>query len=108
MLKLYAVECGMKSQYLRRECLSSTANFRGTPFGADGHDLGKGLKSLRIRASEVSPPPRVRMHSSTGQREEIAIHSAHQACRYGANLVRQDRDRLEDWLDDLERWVQEN
>src|SRR5215475_14047814 len=54
----YAAECGLKWLLMQRSGFSVTDDLPEDSFGADGHDLIAGVKSLRLSASRVSEAPR--------------------------------------------------
>ncbi|NVB42764.1 hypothetical protein G6O69_33390 [Pseudenhygromyxa sp. WMMC2535] len=95
LLRVYALECGLKAKYLLDNHRSTTKDIPEGAFGKNGHDLESGVKALKLPATAVGAVPGLRRRSKG---THVPIHRAHEALRYGADLDPQDRDALDDWL----------
>jgi hypothetical protein len=107
LLLFYAVECGLKSLYLRENRLTDTGKIQDTNLieNCSGHDLGLWAKAVKISAQEGSlgfclgPVRR--------NNERWAICKAHQAWRYGAIINRDDEEKIVAWLKNIGNVIQE-
>lgn len=106
LLLFYAVECGMKSIYLRRNRLKETSNISDqTLLSRDGHNLDRWVKELRISASQVGNTPYFRLKSGGSS---LDIEKAHQAWRYGIQINSKDEENLVKWLKALCNWIKDD
>lgn len=101
LLLFYAVECGLKSVYLRRNRLSNTdqiprADLRGS------HDLGRWVKELRLPASVASKGSRFRLERDGSAQ---TISRAHEAWRYGVRMNPDDERDLVSYLRAIHAWI---
>jgi hypothetical protein len=101
LLLFYAVECGLKSVYLRQNRLSNTdrihrADLRGS------HDLGGWIKELRLPASIAT-----KGHPFRLERDGSAhtISRAHEAWRYGVRMKPEDEENLVSFLRAIHGWI---
>lgn len=87
LLLVYAIECGLKAVWLKRE---SRTLFTSVDIGRTGHDLNDVIKQLRLGAKL---PPLFHLDEvKDGRRNSISrkdnrIDALHQAWRYGGELV---------------------
>lgn len=100
----YAIECGLKSVYLRWHRLSTTDQIRNSELQDGGHDLAKWVKELRLPASIVPSSIEFRLKRD-GSRYRIEL--AHQAWRYGVSIEENDEAALLAYLQKLQDWIQE-
>ncbi|NET56582.1 MAG: hypothetical protein F6K47_10550 [Symploca sp. SIO2E6] len=106
LLLFYAVECGIKSVWLRSNRLHTTNDISDqTLLSKDGHNLDRWRKELRIAASQVSQAPHFRLSSGGST---LDVEKAHQAWRYGIRMDSQDEKVLVEWLENLCDWIKEN
>ena len=106
LLLFYAVECGIKSVWLRRNRLQTINDISDqTLLSKDGHNLDRWRKELRISASQVAQAPHFHLASDGSN---LDIEKAHQAWRYGIRINSQDEKELVKWLENLCDWIKEN
>lgn len=107
LLVFYAVECGLKAVWLRRQAREV---LEGVDIDHLGHDLNQLFTELRIGHSLTSLPatitlkplgksPRVRGRSG-------GVDVLHQAWRYGVEVQTPDDTLLEQKLDELNLWIE--
>jgi hypothetical protein len=102
LLLFYAVECGLKSVYLRRNRLQTTDQI---PQDQDrGHDLARWIKELRLPASVLSAGATFRLARDGSC---YGIEMAHQAWRYGVVVEGADEASLLEYLRNVQNWIQE-
>ena len=106
LLLFYAVECGLKSVYLRRRYPSrgTIASISDERLRAS-HDLALWIKELRLPAFIAGTNPNFRLERD---RSSWSVDKAHQAWRYGVVIEVQDEQSLVCWLDNIRRWIEEN
>lgn len=106
LLLFYAVECGLKSTWLKQNRLQNTEQIpRQTPLYEDGHNLDIWVKELKISASQVSATPDFRLEKGGSS---LNIGKAHQAWRYGIQIKAEDEKVLFEWLNSICKWIKEN
>lgn len=106
LLLFYAVECGLKSIYLREKKLRTTEQIPDpTLLSKDGHNLDRWVKELKISASQVGKTPD--FHLATGG-AILNIEKTHQAWRYGIRIKSEDEKILVEWLNSICNWIKEN
>ncbi len=98
LLLFYAVECGLKAEYLRRMRLRTTEEIgdeelRGT------HDLRRLAKELRLPANLISDLSFLLQKDKS----RWQINKAHEAWRYGLAILSEKS--LEAQLRDLQQWL---
>jgi hypothetical protein len=106
LLLFYAVECGLKSVYLRRwhppgGTMASISDERLRI----SHDLALWVKELRLPASIAGTNSNFRLKRD---RSSWSVDKAHQAWRYGIVIEVQDEQSLVHWLHNIRTWVEEN
>ena len=107
LLMVYAVECGLKAVWLRRQCRNL---FEGQDIDRFGHDLNEILRELRpgrqfelpglvqLAPIDAGRPPRVRSRSG-------GLDALHQAWRYGAPLIEPSDEAMEQSLERVAQWI---
>lgn len=108
LLMVYAVECGLKAVWLRRQ---HRALFEGQDIDRFGHDLNEILRDLKpgrqfeplpvavhLQPIEVGRPPRPRARSG-------GLEALHQAWRYGAHLTEPSDEAMELHLERVAQWI---
>ncbi len=106
LLLFYAVECGLKSVYLRRNKLMEK-NIINEMLLSRGHDLQAWVKELRLSAQLVGATSSFSFHlKKDGKDQPQPIKQAHQAWRYGALIDRKDEKMLINWLWKISDWIQ--
>ena len=106
LLLFYAVECGLKSIYLREKKLPNTAKLPdSTLLSKDGHNLDRWVKELKISASQVGKTPDFHLATSG---DILNIEKVHQAWRYGIRIKPEDEKKLVEWLNSICNWIKEN
>lgn len=108
LLMVYAVECGLKAVWLRRQ---HRALFEGQDIDRFGHDLNEILRDLKpgrqfeplpvavhLQPIEVGRPPRPRARSG-------GLEALHQAWRYGAHLTEPNDESMELHLERVAQWI---
>jgi hypothetical protein len=99
LLLFYAVECGLKAAILKANRLMKASQLTDKFITHDLHLLIKELK-LSAPASGINANFRIhRDHSSW------AVEYAHQAWRYGVEIIEVDQTRLITWLNALQKEI---
>lgn len=102
LLLFYAVECGLKSLYLRQRNLRSTEMI-ADDLKSRGHDLRRWFKELRLPATMALPQGfRLRRDETFWD-----LGRAHEAWRYGAAVHSDDEGKLLEALERVRVWIQE-
>jgi hypothetical protein len=110
LLLFYAVECGLKSIWLKRNKLPSTDRIRNqTLLSKDGHNFGVWIKELGLQRKvfgdiSTPKPPNFRLHKDSSSWE---MSEAHQAWRYGIRVNSEDQKILVEWLEKVCIWIKE-
>ncbi|WP_231636927.1 MULTISPECIES: hypothetical protein [Planktothricoides] len=106
LLLFYAVECGLKSIWLKQNKLQTTEQIPDrTLLSKDGHNLDRWVKELKISASQVSATPDFHLEKGGFS---LNIEKAHQAWRYNIRLKGEDEKVLVEWLNSICNWIKEN
>ena len=105
LLLFYAVECGLKSIYLRRAPIgvNTTNDIPAEDFY--GHDLGRWAQELKLPISITAVNTSFHLRRDHSQ---WSISDAHQAWRYGVAITPADEQRLVSWLEQVHQWIEEN
>jgi hypothetical protein len=103
LLLFYAVECGLKSLYLRRSNLRTTAQITDAALTGRGHDLRLWIKQLRLPAA-VDLPQGFRLSRDLTSWELAQVH---EAWRYGAVVHAEDEPGLRKGLERIRSWIEE-
>lgn len=107
LLLFYAVECGLKAVWLKRQ---GRTLFEGADVSSTGHDLQQVLKDLRV-GSGLSLPVTFQLPAVTHGRVQLTRNSKkfsdlHQAWRYGGKCeIPSDHD-CEQQLQKVLNWIQ--
>jgi len=105
LLLFYAVECGLKWVWLKRQNLRRTDQIgNDTLLSQDGHNLVRWIKELRLPARLVGS--QTHFHLASGS-TTWDVGNAHQAWRYGIRMHHEDEQALVAWLHSLCKWVSE-
>ena len=104
LLLFYAVECGLKSVYLRRHRFRTTAQIQDPELQEKGHDISRWVKELRLPASILHAGAEFRL---TRDGARYGIEMAHQAWRYGVSMEVTDEAGLLEYLRTVKNWVEE-
>jgi hypothetical protein len=102
LLLFYAAECGLKSAWMNRNKLRTTAQIDPTLLGQEGHNLMLWAKKLSLPAAVTGAGGRFRL-ARDGQACDAML--AHQAWRYGIWIVAQDEKNLCSWIRNLCDWI---
>jgi hypothetical protein len=102
LLLFYAAECGLKAAWLKRNKLRSTSQLTSAFNASIGHDLMLWAKKLALPAALASAPGRFRLKRDNSAFETAA---AHQAWRYGVEILAVDETVLTNWLQALCQWA---
>jgi hypothetical protein len=106
LLLFYAVECGLKSIWLKQNKLQTTEQIPDpTLLSKDGHNLDRWVKELKISARQVSATPDFHLEKGGSS---LNIEKAHQAWRYGIRIKPEDERVLFEWLNSICNWIKEN
>ncbi len=105
LLLFYAIECGLKAVWLKRQ---NRTVFESTDIGNMGHNLHKLLKDLRV-SKDLSLPENLQLETlkrpqSTPRNGDISI--LHQAWRYGGKCTTPTDEACEEQLEQLLKWIQ--
>jgi hypothetical protein len=106
LVQFYAIECGIKWVYLRRNKINTTARIQNDLLKAT-HDLWLFGKELKLPAATLGP---VGACFRLGRDRDSRWHyrEAHQAWRYGVRIFGSDERALLEWLNRLQKWIEEN
>lgn len=106
LLLFYAVECGLKAIWLKRQ---SRTLFDQSDIDRTGHDLREIVKDLRL-GTEYSLPEHFQLHAATHNGTSIPrngnISILHQAWRYGGHCINPGDTTCESKLVALLAWIQ--
>jgi hypothetical protein len=118
LLLFYAVECGLKSIWLKRKNLTGTDRIQNqTLLSKDGHNFAVWIKEIRLPKSVVGalfdskgnplpvPTPTFRL---AGDKAHLNTDKAHQVWRYGIPVNSEDQKALVEWLEKVCTWIKEN
>lgn len=106
LLLFYAAECGLKSIWLKRKKLLTTANIPDQALlSKDGHNLDRWIKELKISANQVGATPHFHL---TKDGSILDITKAHQVWRYGIKIRPEDEKKLVEWLKNICNYIKDN
>jgi len=111
LLLFYAVECGLKSIWLKRNNLTGTDRIKNlTLLSKDGHNFGVWIKALRLPLDVVGDISNLKLPSFSLHKDgsNWNMSEAHQAWRYGVRINSQDQNALVEWLEKVCTWIKEN
>lgn len=108
LLLFYAVECGLKAVWLKRQ---NRSVFDQQEIHRTGHDLRQVLKELKVGA-ELTLPQFLQLEPVTtkgGTRQDRSgtITILHQAWRYGGKCFQPDDNSCEGQLEQILSWINE-
>ena len=105
LLLFYAVECGLKAVWLKRQ---SRSLFDRADIDRTGHDLRQLLKDLKV-GSGLSLPENLQLHYVTQNNTQIPrngdISILHQAWRYGGECAAPTDQDCEHQLQQVSNWI---
>lgn len=106
LLLFYAVECGLKAIWLKRQCRSL---FDRADIDKTGHDLRLVLKELKV-GSHLSLPANLQLSPVTRDQNPVArggdVSILHQAWRYGGECTSPTDHDCEVQLQKVLDWIQ--
>ncbi len=102
LLMFYAVECGLKAVWLKRQCRSL---FEHDDIKKTGHDLRKTLRDLRPGKTLELPKDVQLQPLSNGSERKGDISILHQAWRYGGVCKTPSDAELEAQLEKVLDWI---
>jgi hypothetical protein len=106
LLLFYAVECGLKAVWLKRQ---RRTLFEGDDITRTGHDLRQVLKSLHV-GSSLSLPESFRLPAALRGQEQLPRNGKfgdlHQAWRYGGKCEAPTDHDCEQHLQKMLTWIQ--
>ncbi len=106
LLKFYAVECGLKCVWMKR---NSRHIFDKEAINNKGHDLRPLMKELYI-AANLYLPSNIKYDSIKKNGKDLqrqgSIELLHQGWRYGAKLESHNDSDLEQKLDKIISWIE--
>jgi len=105
LLLFYAIECGLKSIYLRRHRLQTIDQIYDVQL-RKSHDLALWVKELRLPASQTGIAPSFKL--ARDSQGSLGIEFVHQAWRYGVIVDVVDEQLILLWLGRVKRWIEEN
>lgn len=106
LLLFYAVECGLKAVWLRRQ---NRTLFEGADIQQMGHDLQQILKDLKVGASLYFPTSfqlSAATQGATSRPRSSRFADIHQAWRYGGKCEAPTDEDCEQHLLNVLRWIQ--
>ena len=105
LMLFYAVECGLKVVWLKRQ---NRNVFDRQDIDKIGHNLRQLLKDLRV-GQELTLPQDIKLSDLTQNNIAIPrnrdIEILHQAWRYGGKCVSPTDDKCEEQLEKVLRWI---
>ncbi len=104
LLNFYAVECGLKAIYLKRNNLRTTDQISDDKIRGS-HNLAVLIKELRLPASVTGTNSDFRLQKD---KSSWSIDQLHQVWRYGIAVEPEDETKIVRWLNKLNGWVKEN
>lgn len=104
LLKFYAVECGLKAIYLKRNNLRTTDQISDDKIRGS-HNLAVLIKELRLPASVTGTNSDFRLQKD---KSSWSVDQLHQVWRYGIEVETEDETKIVRWLNKLNGWVKEN
>jgi len=114
LLLVYAVECGIKSIYLKRNSLTGTDKIQDQSLiSKDGHNLAFWIKELRLPPTivgkyEEKNYPKIPDFHLDRDGSNWSMEKAHQAWRYGVKMKTEDEQKLVEWLESVCTWIEDN
>lgn len=106
LLLFYAVECGLKAVWLKRE---QKTLFDTEAIDGFGHDLNKLIKELRLGRSSGALPLSVQAKPFIVNRVSMprtgAIAAIHEVWRYGGELSSPTDEEVETQLQHIAEWI---
>jgi hypothetical protein len=112
LLIFYAVECGLKSIWLKRNNLTGTDRIDDqTLLTKDGHNFRIWIKELRLPATIAGMHPdcdKIPSFRLARDKSSWDVGKAHQAWRYGVQMDAVDENDLIEWLESICTWIQDN
>jgi HEPN domain-containing protein len=99
LLRVYAVECGLKAALMRRQKIRDTSELDRT------HDLRALAKRLRLPPGQVAHLRRDPVLKSDANRK-VHPSELHEVWRYGAALGDGDQKKMEELLGRLLEWLE--
>lgn len=106
LLLFYAVECGLKAVWLKRQ---SRSVFDREDIGRTGHDLRQVLKELKV-SSQLTLPESLQLPAVTSNQAQVLrngdISILHQAWRYGGECAAPTDEQCEHQLQEVLNWIQ--
>ena len=105
LLLFYAVECGLKSIWLKQNNLFTTNQIQKNLLSNYGHNLDKWAKELKISGTIIRKTPNFRLARGGSS---LDIEKAHQAWRYGIRMRSEDEKVVVEWLESVCDWIKEN
>lgn len=108
LLRFYAVECGLKMIWLRRQGgLNGTDEIQDqTMLTKDGHNLARWVKELKLPATIIGNDKIPRFHIKDGSIHDLK--QSHQVWRYGIEMKPEDEKKLVEWLESVCTWIENN
>jgi len=103
LLLFYAIECGLKSVYLRRLKLRTTGQITD-PWLIGSHDLARWVRELKLSAQIASVNTGFTLPRDNTRHP---IELSHQAWRYGIEMAISDEQTLVNWLTSVKKWIYE-
>jgi hypothetical protein len=106
LLRFYAIECGLKCAFLRKEKLKNTSYITDEALLKNGHDLLLWAKKLKIPANICNSDDQLQfnLRSPRGS-ERWPMSVAHQAWRYGIRIESMDEQRVVEKLNKIKDWI---
>lgn len=105
LLLFYAVECGLKSIWLKQNNLFKINQIDKKLLSKYGHNLDRWAKELKIDGIIIRNTPKFRLARGGSS---LDIEKAHQAWRYGIRMRSEDEKVVVEWLETVCDWIKEN
>lgn len=104
LLLFYAIECGLKAVWLKRQ---SKTLFDGAAIDRFGHDLSKIVTDLRLGHTLNLLPASVQLSAvNSGQIPRAGgLDAIHQVWRYGGQLSVPTDEEMETRLENMAQWI---
>ncbi len=107
LVLFYAAECGLKAAYMRRNNVKTTSTMTDV-LSSDGHNLMFWAKELRIGKPVTQTAQNKEVVTNFKLKRDSTSHTirmAHEAWRYGAQMVAGDESNLVAWLTAVVGWI---
>ena len=109
LLKFYAAEVGLKYRFLAKNNRHRATQLLDVSGKSFGHDLDRLVAAIAMPRSVAPMPNFVRApRAGTVEEATVKIGDVHQAWRYGRDIVETDQRAMQDWLECILNYLEQN